>query len=95
MTKVVPAVRSKGVAISVAELNHIRRLVAWVDCEIGQAPEDLVLTVKRIGGVMDPGELTDAAKARLVAAHQRASLVPRYVRDAVASVHKVTRRTFG
>jgi hypothetical protein len=86
MTKVVPAVRSKGVAISVAELNHIRRLVAWVDCEIGQA---------RIGGVMDPGELTDAAKARLVAAHQRASLVPRYVRDAVASVHKVTRRTFG
>ena len=31
-----------------SDLNHLRRLVAWVKCEIGQSPDELVTTMRNL-----------------------------------------------
>jgi hypothetical protein len=67
-----------------AELKHLRRLVAWVRCEIGQTPEELEATVREI--LPKIGPIDDGGKARLVQAHDRARHVPKYVRAAVAAL---------
>lgn len=72
-----------------SDLNHLRRLVAWVRCEIGQTPDDLVETVRNLaerGVTVD----SDAAAARMVQAHDAARSVPKYVRDAVMALEAYT-----
>ena len=32
-----------------SDLNHLRRLVAWARCEIGQSPDELVTTDAQSG----------------------------------------------
>ena len=80
-TQINPVVR-----LSDAEINHLRRLLGWIACEIGQSPEELVATVQKIAQSMPaPGE---EGKARLVAAHKEAASVPIYVRQAVKALRK-------
>ena len=31
-----------------SDLNHLRRLVAWARCEIGQSPDELVTTMRNL-----------------------------------------------
>ena len=31
-----------------SDLNHLRRLVAWVQCEIGQSTDELVTTMRNL-----------------------------------------------
>jgi hypothetical protein len=76
-----------------AEINHLRRLVAWVDCEIGQSPEEFVATVKDIAPHID--ELSDGAKQRLVESHEKKASVPKYVRQAVKALRKTLAGTEG
>lgn len=67
-----------------SDLNHLRRLVAWVSCEIGQSPDELVATMRNLA---ERGITTDdAGKARMVQAHDAARSVPKYVRDAVKAL---------
>lgn len=80
-----------------AETNHLRRLLGWVCCEIGQTPDEIVQTV---AGLADNGAITadglDAsAKARLVEHHQRAAAVPKYVRAAVKALERLLQRQEG
>jgi hypothetical protein len=37
-----------------AELSHLRKLLGWIDCEIGQAPEEMVETLKKIAPAISP-----------------------------------------
>lgn len=67
------------------EVMHLRRLLGWVACEIGQTPDELVATVRNI--VPKIGEVSEEGKARLVQAHQQSCNVPKYVRDAVRALH--------
>ena len=72
--------------LTTAEINHLRRLISWVACDVGQAPEELVATVQKI--VPAIGDISDAGKGRLVEAHARASAVPKYVHAAVVALRK-------
>lgn len=76
----------EGTYLSVAAANHLRRLVAWVRCEVGQTPEELVDTIKHIAPFI--GDIGECGKERLVLAHQQASAVPKYVRDAIKALEK-------
>lgn len=70
-----------------AEINHLRRLLGWVRCEIGQSPEELVSTVQGILPAI-PSDISEEGKARMVLAHQQAANVPKYVRAAVKALEK-------
>lgn len=69
-----------------SDVNHLRRLLAWVECEIGQSPEELVKVVGEIAPVV--GEPTDEAKQRLVESYEKSASVPKYLRQAVKALKK-------
>ena len=69
-----------------AELNHLRRLLCWVRCEVGQPPDEMVPMVQNI--VRRIGEVSPEGKTRLVKAHAQASNVPQYVRAALKALAK-------
>lgn len=77
-----------GVHMKQSDLNHLRRLVGWVRCEIGQSPSELVETCREIAALGIEPE-SDAAKQRLVEAHDRARAVPQYIRAAVKAMEKM------
>lgn len=83
------AKRSSRTELSTAEVNHLRRLVGWVRCQVGQEPEALVRSVHHIVPLIgeQPGP---EAQSRLVQAHQAASAVPKYVRAGIRALAKVT-----
>ena len=59
-----------------SDLNHLRRLVAWVECEIGQSPDELVTTMRNMA---ERGITTDdAGKARMVKVSTRTELARRW-----------------
>ena len=68
------------------ELNHLRRLIGWVRCEVGQSPDEMVPMVQGI--VRQIGDVSQDGKARLVQAHAESSNVPKYVRAAVKALEK-------
>ena len=72
--------------LTAAELNHLRRLLGWVRCEVGQPPDEMVPMVQSI--VRQIGEVSPEGKARLVQAHAEASNVPQYVRAALKALAK-------
>lgn len=68
-----------------SDLNHLRRLVAWVQCEIGPTPEELQARVQDIAAHgVEPAD--DAARQRMVDAYDKARSVPKYVRAAVKAL---------
>ena len=72
--------------LTAAEVNHLRRLVAWVDCDAGQEPDAMVDMVRAICGRL--GDVSEEGKARLVESHAQASNVPQYVRAAIKALRK-------
>jgi hypothetical protein len=72
--------------LTAAEVSHLRRLVAWVDCDAGQEPDAMVDTVRAICERL--GDVSEEGKARLVASHAQASNAPRYVRAAIKALRK-------
>lgn len=65
-----------------AHVHHLRRLLGWLDCEVGQAPEELVATVRALAPALGTA-ISDEGRARLVQTHAQASNVPKYVRQAL------------
>lgn len=72
--------------LTAAELNHLRRLLGWVRCEVGQPPDEMVPMVRSI--VRQLGDVSAEGKARLVEAHAEANNVPQYVRAALKALGK-------
>lgn len=72
--------------LTAAEVNHLRRLVAWVDCDAGQEPDAMVDMVRAICERL--GDVSEEGKARLVESHAQASNVPQYVRAAIKALRK-------
>lgn len=79
--------------LSTAEVNHLRRLVAWIDCEIGPSPEEIIATARGI--TPSVGEVDDEAKQRMTASLEKAAAVPKYVRQAVKALRKATAQAPG
>jgi hypothetical protein len=80
MTKVRPN-------LSDAEVNHLRKLLGWIDCEIGQSPDEMVETLKKVAPAVGP-DVSDEAKLALKAAYDKSAAVPQYVRAAVKALRK-------
>lgn len=76
-----------------AEINHLRRLIGWADCEVGQEPNEMVETVRKIAPAIH--DASEEGKARLVEAHQKASNVPKYVRAAIKALRKTLEQRAG
>lgn len=68
-----------------AHVHHLRRLLGWLDCEVGQAPEELVATVRALAPALGTA-ISDEGRARLVQTHAQASNVPKYVRQALQAL---------
>lgn len=71
-----------------SDVNHLRRLVAWVRCEAGQDPDELVKTMEQIADKLGHPDIDDSAKARLVTSYDRARSIPKYVRNAIKAMEK-------
>lgn len=69
-----------------AEVNHLRRLVAWIRCEYYMEPDEIVRLVRDQVAVI--GEPSDEGKKRLLAFHTETKRVPKYVRAAIKALHK-------
>jgi hypothetical protein len=80
-------------ALTKSEVNHLRRLLGYVRCNIGQSPDELVATVRGIAGKIDG--IDEQGKQRLVESHAKSSSVPAYVRDAVKSLEKAIKEQYG
>jgi len=74
------------IALKQSEVNHLRRLLGWVDCAVGPSPEEYVETVKSI--LPYTGEPSQEGKLRLVNAYNEAQAIPKYVREAVKSLRR-------
>lgn len=72
--------------LSTAEINHLRRLLGWVRCEVGQSSEELIATAKAIAPAV--GELTPEGRQRMIESAEKADSVPKYVRQAIKALEK-------
>ncbi len=77
-----------------SDINHLRRLVAWVRCEIGETEQQLINRYCEIARIL-PSDLDDAAKQRIVKSIENARDVPQYIRRAVKSLEKVVGKVDG
>ncbi|MDF5996359.1 hypothetical protein P4200_25055 [Pseudomonas aeruginosa] len=72
-----------------AEMNHLRRLIGWVRCEVGAEPEEIVTTAKE---ALDHFQcVTEDGKQRLLEHYQKSVAVPNYIRAALKALEKVCR----
>lgn len=74
--------------LSQSDINHLRRLLGYVRCEIGQEPDEVINTVRGILPYVDPD---DEGKERLVKIYQKSVTVPKYVRAAIKALEKHVR----
>lgn len=70
-----------------AEVGHLRRLLGWVRCEIGQSPEDLEATLRKITPAVAP-EIGDEGRLRLKEMYDKSVNVPQYIRAAIKALEK-------
>ncbi|MFN9476400.1 hypothetical protein [Acidovorax sp.] len=74
-----------------SDLKHLRRLVGWIRCEIGESPEEYVAGVQAIADKLGHPPIDDAARQRLVEGYDRRRAVPKYVREAVKALDRYAR----
>lgn len=72
-----------------AQINHLRRLLGWVRCDIGQSPDEYVETMRKIAPYV--GTPDEGAQQRIMAGYNKSRAVPKYVRDAVKSLESIVR----
>ena len=83
-----------SVTLSKSEVNHLRKLLGWVACEIGQAPEDMIGTLKSIADKLDAVP-DDAGKQRLAESYAKAQNIPVYVRSSVKQLQSAIKERCG
>lgn len=69
-------------SLSKSDVNHLRRLLGWVRCEIPPAPDEVVKIVHSIAPAID----SEDAKQKMVEWHREASSVPKYIRAALKAL---------
>lgn len=79
--------------LSKAQINHLRRLLGWVRCEIPPDPEE----IKRIVQSFGRSELviSQDGKDRLVEWHREATNIPKYIRAALKALEPAVREAEG
>lgn len=74
------------VILSISDSNHLRRLLEWMSCEIGQAPEEMINTLSDISPAI--GEVSREGKERISQSYQKSKDVPKYIRNAIKALKK-------
>ncbi|MFY3460532.1 DNA-directed RNA polymerase subunit alpha C-terminal domain-containing protein [Achromobacter xylosoxidans] len=72
-----------------SDMNHLRRLLGWIRCDIGQPPAEQQRTMISIAEKLGECGIDTDAMARLVEGYRRAEAVPVYIRDAVNALEKL------
>ena len=80
-------VQQIGTFLSQSDINHLRRLLAWVRTEIPPTPDDVVSIVKAIAPILNPEEHAQ----KMVEWHREATSVPQYLRAASKALDKTLR----
>lgn len=78
-------------ALSKAQVNHLRRLIGWVRCDIPPSPDEVVSIVKIIAPAID----SEHAKEKMVEWHREAESVPKYIRAALKSLEPIVKESQG
>lgn len=78
---------ARHVKLKDSDINHLRRLLGYVRCEIGQSPQEFKDTLRAIAPAV--GTPSPEAYGRLLETYERAQRVPAYVRAAVKALEKV------
>ena len=78
--------------IKQSDINHLRRLLGYVKCEIGEDEQATIKRYAELSGIVDH-DLDEAAKQRIVESVGKAASVPQYIRRAVAALEKVVRES--
>jgi len=74
-----------------AQVNHLRRLLAWMRCEMGQEPAEMVVMANNIVAKVGPLQDPEGAMIRLQEGYDRAASYPAYLRQAVKMLTKALR----
>lgn len=80
--------------IKQSDINHLRRLLGYVKCEIGGDEQETIQRYAELSGIVDH-DLDEAAKQRIVESVRKAASVPQYIRRAVAALEKVVKEADG
>ena len=78
--------------IKQSDINHLRRLLGYVRCEIGCDEQETIKRYAELSGVFDH-DLDEAAKQRIVESIRKAASVPQYIRRALAALEKVVKES--
>lgn len=74
-----------------SEVNHLRRVLAWMRCEMGQEPDEMVAMGNAIIAKVGPLEDPDGAAMRLQAGYEHSARTPAYIRHGVKMLTKALR----
>ena len=74
--------------IKQSDINHLRRLIAYVRCEIGEDVQQTIQLYTEIAKTVD-AEPDEAAKQRIMESIKKAANVPQYIRRAITALEKV------
>ena len=77
------------IVISTAEANHLRRLIGWVRCTVGQSPEEMKHTLSLVTSVLGEDIAGPEAQRLFVEQYWASQSVPQYVRAAIKALEKV------
>lgn len=80
--------------LSDAEANHLRRLLGWVDCEIGQTPEEYKETLAKVATKFQDDIDSDTQQI-IVEKYLKSKDVPDYIRKAVKALKKALTKEIG
>lgn len=78
--------------IKQSDINHLRRLLGYVKCEIGGDEQETIQRYAELSGILDH-EPDEAAKQRIVESVRKAARVPQYIRRAVTALEKVVKES--
>jgi hypothetical protein len=70
------------------EINHLRKLLAWCECEIGQDPELFIDTLRKIAPVCVTENNSEQARDIVTKHYNKLKSQPQYVRAAIKSLKK-------
>lgn len=74
-----------------AEVNHLRRVLGWMRCEMGQEPDEMVAMTNALVARLGPLEDPEGARVRLQASYERAASYPAYIRHGIKMLTKALR----
>lgn len=72
--------------LSKSDVNHLRRLLGWIKCDIGQSPEEMVATIFTLATKLEGFDVSEEGKQRLLDSYKKSDAVPKYVRAAVKAL---------